>query len=166
MTEELPKLTDKENTCLMRYLTNGFKKGEAYRFAYSCGKMSDNAINVEASRFFNNPKITLWLNEFQKNQQKTVQEELNYKAQEHFDELNEMKEIALNCKDKYHNPNVNAAIKAVELKGKLAGLYKDNQENNENNVINVMGSISLDGKELKFNVGEDVSDDAATSENS
>lgn len=162
---ELPQLTDKENKCLMNYLTNGYKKGEAYRCAYNCEKMSDNAINVEASRFFNNPKITLWLNKFQVNTQQTVQEQLNYNALHHFDELNEMKKLALGCRDKYSNPNVNAAIKAVELKGKLAGLYKDEKEE-ANNIVTVMGSISVDGKELKFNVGEAVDNEqSSTSEN-
>lgn len=157
---ELPILTEKENKCLMRYLTNGYKKSEAYRFAYNCVNMSDNAVNVEASRFFNNPKITLWLNEFQKNTQETVQEELNYNALQHFQELNEMKDAAMDCRDKYDNPNVNAAIKAVELKGKLAGLYKEN-EGNGNTVVNVMGSITLDEKKLDFNVGEAVSEAGA-----
>lgn len=157
---ELPNLTQKENECLMRYLTNGFKKSEAYRSAYNCSNMSDNSVNVEASRFFNNPKITLWLNEFQNNTQKTVQEELNYNALEHFQELNEMKDAAMHCRDKYDNPNVNAAIKAVELKGKLAGLYKESEAAG-NTVVNVMGSITVDEKKLDFNVGEAVSEAGA-----
>ena len=164
---ELPQLTDKENKCLMRYLTNGYKKSEAYRYAYNTSNMSDNAISVEASRFFNNPKITLWLNQFQQNQHQTVQEQLNYDALQHFNELQEMKEAAMACSDKYHNPNVNAAIKAVELKGKLAGLYKNENENGSSGgVVTVMGSISVDGKKLDFNVGEAVDDEQnSTSEN-
>lgn len=120
--------------------------------------MSDNAVNVEASRFFKNPKITLCLEKFQGNQQETVQEELNYKEKEHFEELCELKEIALSCSDKYNNPNINAAIKAVELKGKLAGLYKNDSQDDSGKTVTVMGSISLDGKKLDFKVGEAVSD--------
>lgn len=157
--EELPNLTGKENQCLMAYLTNGFKKSEAYRSAYNCTNMSDNAVNVEASRFFNNPKITLWLDKFQNNTQKTVQDELNYQALNHFEELNEMKQLAMDCRDKYHNPNVAVALKAVELKGKLAGLYKENQEAASGNVVNVMGNITIDGQNLDFNVGEAVADE-------
>lgn len=156
--EELPQLTGKENECLMAFLTNGYKKSEAYRSAYDCSNMSDNAINVEACRFFKNPKITLWIDKYTKNTQKTLQEELDYNAKKHFDELEEMKHLALDCRDKYHNPNVNAAIKAVELKGKLAGLYKDERENADNGVVNVMGTITVDGKQLAFNVGEGVED--------
>jgi len=147
----------------MRYLTNGNIKSEAYRFAYNCKNMSDNSINVEASRFFSNPKITLWVDKFQQNQAQSIQEQLNYDAVKHFEELNEMKEAAMNCSDKYHNPNVNAAIKAVELKGKLAGLYKnDNDDIASGGIVTVMGNISVDGKKLDFKVGEDAN---STSEN-
>lgn len=159
MTEELPKLTDKENKCLMRYLTNGFIKSEAYRFAYNCEKMSDNATNVEASRFFNNPKIALWLNEFQKNQQKTVQEELNYSALDAMKEYNELQEKCSASSKTYA-----VAKGCIDSKCKLAGLF-DNEKENTSNSVTVMGSISLDGKKLDFNVGEDVNNDT-TAENS
>lgn len=162
---ELPKLTGKENKCLMRYLTNGNKKAEAYRYAYDCSNMNDNTIAVESSRFFSSPKITPWLDKFQANVQNTVQEELNYNALKHFQELDEMKAEAMNCSDKYHNPNVNVALRAVELKGKLAGLYKDDKDEINSGVVTVMGSISVDDKKLEFNVGEAIQDDS-TSENS
>ena len=76
-------------------------------------------------------------------------------------------DFSITCSDKYHNPNVNAAIKAVELKGKLAGLYKNENENEgSGGVVTVMGSISVDGKKLDFNVGEAVDDaENSTSEN-
>ena len=162
---ELPNLTTKENKCLMRYLTNGGNKTEAYRYAYDCSKMNDNSVYVEASRFFNLPKLTLWLEQFQANVQSTVQEELNYNALKHFQELDELKAEAMNCSDKYHNPNVNVALRAVELKGKLAGLYKDDKDEMTSGVVTVMGSISVDDKKLEFNVGEAVQDDS-TSKNS
>lgn len=158
---ELPELNDKQNKCLMRYLTNNFNKNEAYRFAYNCENMNDNSIAVEASRFFKNPKITPWLEYFRNNQQKTVQEELNYKAINHFNELNEMKDAAMSCADKYDNPNVNVALRAVELKGKLAGLYKDNSEEFNSGVVTMMGTINIDGKNLDFQVGEPCNDNPA-----
>ncbi len=166
--EELPKLTDKENKCMMRYLVNGHVQNEAYRYGYDCSNMSDKSVDVEASRFFKNPKITLWLDKFRDNTHKTIQEVLKYDALKHFAELDEMKQLALGCRDKYSNPNVNAALKSVELKGKLAGLYKDEKEEmTGNNTVTVMGSISLDGKKLDFNVGEAVDNEqSSTSENS
>ena len=40
-------------------------KSEAYRQAYDCRNMSDAAINVEASKLADNPKITLRFDELQ-----------------------------------------------------------------------------------------------------
>ena len=158
MTNELPQLNSKQNQCLMYFLIKHCSKVEAYRSAYNCENMSDKAVYTEASRFFSNPDITLWLNQYQINTQQTIQEELNYYAKDHFDELNELKGIALNSFDRNGNPNVNAAIKTAELKGKLAGLYNQEKEEAGSNIVNVMGSITLDGKKLEFNVGEDVED--------
>ena len=158
MTINLPELNSKENQCLLYFLTKHCTKIEAYRSAYDCENMSDNACHVEASRFFSNPKITLWLEHYQKNTQKTIQEELDYDAKKHFDELNELKGIALNSFDRNGNPNINAAIKTAELKGKLAGLYNQDKEEEANSIVNVMGTITLDGKKLEFNVGEEVDD--------
>ena len=166
MTVELPQLNNKENQCLMYFFTRHCSKVEAYKSAYNCENMSDNAIYVEASRFFSDPKIALWVNQYQRNTQKTIQEELNYDAKKHFEELNELKGMALNCFDKQGNPNINAAIKTTELKGKLAGLYNQDKEELSNNTINVMGTITLDGEKLKFNVGEDVEDGNSASGNS
>lgn len=155
---DLPKLTEKENKCLMLWLTNGRKQSEAYKGAYDCSNMSDNAIYVESSRFFKNPKITQWIDYYLKNTQQTLQEQLDYNAKKHFEELNEMKMLAMECRDKYQNPNVNVALKAVELKGKLAGLYQESREENENGTVNVMGTIKIDGQNIDFNVGEKVPD--------
>lgn len=166
MTINLPELNNKENQCLLYYLTNHCTKIEAYRSAYNCENMTDNACYVEASRFFSDPKITLWLEQFQKNTQKTIQEVLDYDAKKHFDELNELKGIALKSFDKNGNPNINAAIKTTELKGKLAGLYnQDKDEEVSNNIVNVMGTITLDNKKLEFNVGEVVENENSASGN-
>ena len=158
MTNELPQLNSKENQCLMYFLLKHCDKVEAYRNAYNCENMSDAAIQVEASRFFSNPKIALWLDKYQQNTQQTIQEELDYDAKKHFDELNELKGIALNSFDRNGNPNINAAIKTAELKGKLVGLYNQEKEELNSGIVNVMGAITLDGKKLNFNVGEDVED--------
>ena len=155
----LPKLTDKEHCCLQRYLTNGYKKSEAYRYAYDCSRMSTAAIYVEASKFFKNPKITLWLDYYKQNTEKTVQEELNYSALDYFNDCEELKLIALECRDKQGNPNVNAAIKADENKAKVCGLLKDQIIHSGN--VTQMPSVVVNGEELVLNIGEEV--DANTS---
>ena len=155
---DLPVLTEKENKCLLNYFANGRKKTQAYRDSYDCSNMSDNSIYVEASRFFSNPKISLWLDYYHNNIAENIKDKLNYDELKHFEELDTMKEIALSCKDKEKNPNVSVALKAVELKGKLAGLYSDKDDNTDSNNFTLMGTIQLDGHKRQYEVGEPVND--------
>ena len=159
MTEanNLPKLTEKEHSCLKRYLTNGYKKSEAYRYAYDCSRMNTASIYVEASKFFKNPKITLWLDYYRQNTEKAVKDELNYSAMDYFNDCEELKLVALECRDKYGNPNVSAAIKADENKVKVCGLLKDQIIHSGN--VTQMPSVVVNGEELVLNIGEGIEDE-------
>lgn len=159
MTEanNLPKLTEKEHSCLKRYLTNGYKKSEAYRYAYDCSRMNTASIYVEASKFFKNPKITLWLDYYRQNTEKVVKDELNYSAMDYFNDCEELKLVALECRDKYGNPNVSAAIKADENKAKVCGLLKDQIIHSGN--VTQMPSVVVNGEELVLNIGEGIEDE-------
>lgn len=44
-------------------IADGMSQADAYRTAYSAGKMSDGALHVEASKLMDNPKIALRLSE-------------------------------------------------------------------------------------------------------
>lgn len=154
--DSLPKLTDKEHSCLKRYLSNGYKKSEAYRYAYDCSRMNTASIYVEASKFFKNPKITLWLEYYKENTENAIQAELNYTALDYFNDCEELKLIALECKDKQGNPNVNAAIKADENKAKVCGLLKDQIIHSAS--VTQMPSVVVNGEELVLNIGEDVNE--------
>lgn len=151
---DLPKLTDKQDNCLQRYLANGFNKSEAYSYSHDCKNMSRAAIYVEASRFFKNPKIALWLGYYKQNTELVVQKELNYNALEYFSDCEELKLMALECRDKYGNPNINAAIKADENKAKVAGLLKEQLVHSGN--VTQMPSVVVNGEELVFNIGENI----------
>lgn len=159
MTEanNLPKLTEKEHSCLKRYLTNGYKKSEAYRYAYDCSRMNTASIYVEASKFFKNPKITLWLDYYRQNTEKAVKDELNYSAMDYFNDCEELKLVALECRDKYGNPNISAAIKADENKAKVCGLLKDQIIHSGN--VTQMPSVVVNGEELVLNIGEGIEDE-------
>lgn len=152
--EDLPKLTEKEHCCIKQYFTNGYKKSEAYRYAYNCSNMKAASIYVEASKFFKNPKITLWLEYYRQNTAKVVQEKLNYTAVDYFNDCEELKLIALECKDKQGNPNVAAAIKADENKAKVCGLLKDQIIHSGS--VTQMPSVVVNGEELVLNIGEEV----------
>lgn len=120
MTEELPKLTDKQQQFVMHYSINGNNASEAYRSAYDCSKMSTESINVEASKMLKNPKVALWLEKAKSNVQEVFKDELKYSVKDCFDELDEIRERAKKDKGYYTQE-----LKAVELKGKLAGHFTD-----------------------------------------
>ena len=113
--ENLPKLTSKEQKCLLRFFSNGKNASEAYRYAYDYSKMKKASVYVEASKFLKNPKITLWIEYYTANQEEVISNEINYSAKECFENMKELQLIALTSKDKNGNTNINAAIKAEEL---------------------------------------------------
>ena len=63
---DLPTLSEKQMVFVMRYVLNNFNASEAYRFAYNCENMSNESVNVEASRLLKNPKIALWIDYYKK----------------------------------------------------------------------------------------------------
>lgn len=77
-----------------------------------------------------------------------------YTLQEAISEFEELKNIALNCFDKNGNPNISAAMRAVENKAKIAGLYKTQKSAIAN--IMQMSEIKIDGEQLKFKIGEEL----------
>jgi len=80
--------------------------------------------------------------------------DISYSIKDAIKEFDELKELALNSYDKNGNPNISAAIKAVEQKAKIAGLYSKNDSLQIANVIK-MNEISIDGEQLKLDIGED-----------
>ena len=76
-----------------------------------------------------------------------------YTIQEALLKFDELKKIALSCLDKNGNPNISAAMRAVENKAKVAGLYSSNKTNSQ--TVVKMSEIQIDGKQLKLNIGEE-----------
>lgn len=152
--EQLPKITDKQNTFLKEYITNGNNATEAYRVAYN-SQGSTRTCCVEGSKLLKNPNITLWLEYYRKSITEQIQREIKYEAIDAFNEFEDMKVIALESLDKDGRPNVSAANKAIEMKCKIAGLMKD--DSTINNAVYVeMPTVEVDGEELQLNIGEDL----------
>jgi phage terminase small subunit len=120
---ELPKLTTKQQEFVLHYSINGNNASEAYRLSYDCSAMKDESINVEASKLLKNPKITQWLDKAKRNVQEVFEDEIKYSAKDCFDELSEIQSRAKKDKGNYSQE-----IKAVELKGKLAGHFVDKHQ--------------------------------------
>lgn len=120
---ELPKLSTKQQNFVLQYIINDNNASDAYRAAYDCSNMSNESINVEASKLLKNPKVTLWINQANHNVQEVFQEEIKYSALDCFNELDEVRKRAKKDKGNYSQE-----IKAIELKGKLAGHFVDKHE--------------------------------------
>lgn len=131
-------------------VAKGLSYSEAYREAYNANKMSEKTIWENASRLAKNSRVTARLEELRSK----IEEELIYSAKESFNKLKELQDKA------ELNGNINAAIKAEELKGKLVNLYKE-KEQNVSVSVNVMPAVKVDGNEFELDIGAD-GDDRAT----
>ena len=120
---ELPKLTAKQQAFVLRYCINDNNASEAYRYAYDCEGSKDETINAEASKLLKNPKVSQWIKKAQSNVQEVFEDEIRYSAKDCFDELTEIQSRAKEDKGNYSHE-----IKAVELKGKLAGHFVDKHQ--------------------------------------
>ena len=136
MTKELPKLTDKQQAFVLHYSINGNNASEAYRSAYDCSNMSDEAINVEASKMLKHPKVTLWIKQAESNVQQVFEDEIKYSAKDCFDELAEVQKRARKSLNSYQHE-----IKAIELKGKLAGHFVDKHKVESVSLIDVLDQL-------------------------
>lgn len=124
----LPKLTLKQYEFVRQLAVNPEKPTEAYCKSHDVSNMKRESIHVEAQRLLKNPNVAPWVEYMQQKAQEVAIDELNYSIKDCFNEVDEMKKIALDSLDKNGNPNVNAAIKAVELKGRLSGHFVEKQK--------------------------------------
>jgi len=101
--------------------STGMSQRECYIKAYICQGWEQNSIDCEASKLAAKPKITQRIKELTKE----FADFLNYDAKAHFDELEKEHKMA-NPKGKRRNPYI--SLRAVELKGKMTGRYKERHE--------------------------------------
>ena len=119
----MDKLTLKQEKFVQEYLSNGGNATKAYKVAYD-NNMSEKQQNEEACKLLKHPKISQRLNEYQEK----AQEAVLYTAEKSFNKLNELLALAL-CPDVENGRmNLQAALKAEELKGRLVGLYTERIE--------------------------------------
>ena len=87
------------------------------------------------------------------------EDKFQYTKNESFENLEAVQQMALNKKNKDDEitPDISIFLKAEELKGKLCGLY--NEKDKTSAPVNLMGSVIIDGEELKLKVGENTNTD-------
>ena len=133
---ELPKLTDKQQKFVLNYVINGGNATEAYRQSYDCDSAKDETINSEASKLLKNPKVAPWIKQAESNVQQVFQDEIKYSAKDCFDELDEVQQRAKLDKGSYSQE-----LKAIELKGKLAGHFVDKHQVTTGGLADVLDQL-------------------------
>lgn len=111
------KLTPKQQK-FVDNIVSGKNPSEAYIKAYDTEDCSKETIKVNAQKLLKKTNIALTIQEH--NNQ--VQEELIYTAKDSFLNLSFAQEKAI------EQGNMNAYLKAEELKGKLLGLYTEKKD--------------------------------------
>ena len=145
--QELPELTPQRHKfveCLLQDKT----ASDAYRIAFNCENMSDNALRVEASRLKRDPNVALWLKAAKEHS--LIQRV--YGLQEHLRDLEEAKQLA---KD---TGNVGAYVKATELLGRASGVYVERIQTDasEKDIVAILEKMGQPGRELAKNLGIDL----------
>ena len=125
-------------------VASGKSLSQAYRECYNAkGKME--TLNRNAFELYHNTKITTRIEELREEKVK----ELKYTARESFENLQLIQELALSKSRKLQNgeevqePDLTSAIRAEELKGKLAQLYIEKKE------VSLSGDLKERADELR-----------------
>lgn len=145
-------ITKQQQAFLIQIFVFKQSQSEAYRIAYNCENAKDSTIWSEASKLLKNPKVAPWVEYYKNNQQETITKEVNYTITDAFEEFQEIQNRAMES-----TKTLPIAVKAIENKAKLKGLYKeDNQQKAVQ--ITTMGSVTVDGEPFELNVGKEVED--------
>ena len=103
-------LTDKQEK-FVQNIIQGMNQADAYRSAYSCKNMSDNAIYREASLLMDNPKVTQRLTFLSEKADKgkimSAQKRLEWLTERIVDDA----------------VDINAKLKAIDIMNKMQGEY-------------------------------------------
>lgn len=116
-TKKIKKLTPKQEK-FVEGIVSGKNPSEAYRQAYDTETTNPITIKTSAQKVLRKPYISTAIKE----KKAKIEEELIYTAKDSFLNLNFAQEKAI------EQGNIQAYLKAEELKGKLLGLYTEKRD--------------------------------------
>ena len=113
-------------------IIQGMSQADAYRSAYNCKNMSDNAIYVNASKLAADDKVALRLKELRDQLAKpsimTAQERLEWLTERIEDD----------------EVDINAKLKAIDIMNKMQGEYVQKVETELKNAVSIHIELSDD----------------------
>lgn len=124
-------LTPKQEA-FVQNIIQGMNQADAYRSAYNCKNMSDNAIYVNASKLAADDKVALRIKELRDQLAKpsimTAQERLEWLTQRIDDD----------------EVDINAKLKAIDIMNKMQGEYVQKVETELKNAVSIHIELSDD----------------------
>lgn len=117
-------------------IIQGMSQADAYRSAYNCKRMSDNAIYVNASKLVANANVALRLKELRAELAKpsimTAQERLEYLTRViHGDEVETIVQMSDGTKFELNvQPSIKTKLSAIDIMNKMQGEYVTKVEGN------------------------------------
>lgn len=152
--EDLPKIT-KQEKAFVEQLALGKTQIDAYKSSYNCDNMADNSIRVEACRLAKKDNVQVWLEYFNNNVQKSIENKINYTAFNAFKEYEETRKLAKKRIASDGATAIRAMQSAIDGKVRIAGIApdKDNELTLNNNFAVQMPSVKIDGKDFTFEIG-------------
>jgi len=124
-------------------IVKGLSQADAYRDAYNCENMSDEAIYVNACKLAKDTNIMLRVDELRR----TVTQEIKFTVADALKEFNEAQENL-----RLQNNWVGFG-KITTEKAKLLGLYEN--DGSVNVSVTMMPTVEIDGKELELDIGDE-----------
>lgn len=121
-------LTKKQEE-FVQNIINGMSQREAYKRAYNCNKMTDNAIDREASLLMKNPKISQRFKELRDEMVKptilSAQERLEYLTRVVKGDEKEIRHKMFDGEDYSYKEeaDIGTKIKAIDTMNKMTGEY-------------------------------------------
>lgn len=118
---------------------------------------SETTANTKAHKWIGKSEVADEIERLKNIVQKVADNKFAYDIETSFKKLNEIQEIALQPNEKGDYCNLNAAIKAEELKGKMYGIYeKDNTQKQSTITNNINGFESAEAfaEHFKKMIGE------------
>lgn len=115
-----------------RAIAEGMSQSDAYRLAFNAKRSTMKTINEEASRIMADRKVAARVEQLVR----PAVESAELSAEAHLDELKRLRDIALTA------GNQAAAIRAEELRGKVAGLYITKIETGEAGAFDSLAAMN------------------------
>lgn len=141
--EDLPELTPKQ-AAFVKGILDGLSASESYRRAYDCENVQPHNIWALASRLRANVNVRSWLAAARR----AGLDRAAQSVEDHIAELNEVKQMAIDLGD------AKTALKAVEDKGRVGGLYIDRSEVTINDPARILHEIAA----INPNIAQTIAD--------